>query len=940
MRSVLLKLSLVAMALSLVSVTRAQVNPNTQINWPDVCNAPGMVYNVQSNTCIAVGTAANPGGTNTQIQFNSNGLFAGSNITTDSTHNNLSVPGTVTAAIIGTKAVVAGYAGANADAKFAAAQTAAAGQPAIFQVNQAAGTTFTSAITTATGQTIEVTQGGTYVFDGSTGTTNGITLGTGSSLICDVPGTVIQAGADMGGNNRSVVVLGNNSAIQGCTIDGNNLQVQPVSATSVSNVNLTNDTFENTANFAQAQGILFISVTGFTVSHNLFNNINSDALSIQGNSSQGVVDGNIFDSSSTAASIKHVSLHSKFTGQQVHDVAVVNNTMKGNPYFNVEAGTFGGLAPYNLDISHNLMLQTGVDPNGNSGGISCGSCNTSTFNNNHYFNFSGVPGAPGALEMAEGVKDTATGNVFMGAQISINKQSASEFSHNLVVGMFQNFPASALLTVASHNAGLNAQNNIVSDNIFDRTGMSLTTVWTSNTLVGIGTIIRDSNNNLEIAVGIPNGQNAGTTGSVAPTWPTTVMQTTTNTVDFPIKPGSPPPLPPMTVASGTGIAFGQLVNGPGLAKNTIVETVSGTSLTLSDWPLVDVPIGTTLTFSQYPPANPYTVDNTVTWQLLVLSPQNDPNKSGVNPPAVYGIWQQCDGTHGDCSNNSYHGNKFLDNGEDIFPAFNMQGNTDASSGQGTDFSFNQIQGFQYCYGIINSVAEPASTFRLNDEGCTTTFQAGSAAKIAHYLTWPSLYTLSNVTGIQGNTGTKLLVCAGSFITGDMVATDGNGNCIDGGPVPVGTATYNFNSASCTATNCGPLPNATWAAGNAGPQTMVSSVPGSNGVEYTFKGEIAQNTLGTSCSANSVKVKLNYTSQDTNATVGTFMSITPSNPVSIASTFTAATTGTMLTGSWTRTFTAKSGTAITWDTESYTATGCSPNWTYTLRPLLITEYQNQ
>jgi hypothetical protein len=76
MRSSLRKgCKLLAIVLLLTAAARAQVNPATQIRWP-ACAGGNQTYSIVTGTCIAVGTAANPAGSNTQVQFNSGGIFA------------------------------------------------------------------------------------------------------------------------------------------------------------------------------------------------------------------------------------------------------------------------------------------------------------------------------------------------------------------------------------------------------------------------------------------------------------------------------------------------------------------------------------------------------------------------------------------------------------------------------------------------------------------------------------------------------------------------------------------------------------------------------------------------------------------------------------------------------------------------------------------------
>jgi hypothetical protein len=53
-----------------------QISPATQISWPASCSGSGnLVYNFATNSCIANGTAANPAGSNLQVQYNNGGVF-------------------------------------------------------------------------------------------------------------------------------------------------------------------------------------------------------------------------------------------------------------------------------------------------------------------------------------------------------------------------------------------------------------------------------------------------------------------------------------------------------------------------------------------------------------------------------------------------------------------------------------------------------------------------------------------------------------------------------------------------------------------------------------------------------------------------------------------------------------------------------------------------
>jgi hypothetical protein len=143
--------------------------------------------------------------------------------------------------------------------------------------------------------------------------------------------------------------------------------------------------------------------------------------------------------------------------------------------------------------------------------------------------------------------------------------------------------------------------------------------------------------------------------------------------------------------------------------------------------------------------------------------------------------------------------------------------------------------------------------------------------------------------------------------------------------------YTFDN--CTAANCAGLH------ANQTAQSMVASVPGSNGAVYTFKGELDQASLGTSCTAGAiVTLQLTYTNLIRNASVTTTVQMQIGGTTTTqVNNLTSVASGNLPIYRFNYLFTAKSGTAITWNTTGYTNTGCSGgDWTYTLVPNLVQE----
>ena len=181
-------------------------------------------------------------------------------------------------------------------------------------------------------------------------------------------------------------------------------------------------------------------------------------------------------------------------------------------------------------------------------------------------------------------------------------------------------------------------------------------------------------------------------------------------------------------------------------------------------------------------------------------------------------------------------------------------------------------------------------------------------------------------------GTTYLQPPGTAPSGHMILFGSTlGATTDGGAPPTGTAVFTYDT--CTAAYCGNQ------SANIS-QTMVSSVPGSNGVQYSLKGEIDQTSVSTTgCTATTVTVVLNYTNQVTGNSFNQTIPIRlAASPTSYGGSFTANHTGSAdAIGSYDWQFTAKSGTSVTLNT-TYVDTGCSTAWTYSFLPVLTLDFQ--
>jgi hypothetical protein len=61
-----------------------------------------------------------------------------------------------------------------------------------------------------------------------------------------------------------------------------------------------------------------------------------------------------------------------------------------------------------------------------------------------------------------------------------------------------------------------------------------------------------------------------------------------------------------------------------------------------------------------------------------------------------------------------------------------------------------------------------------------------------------------LTSVEGSTGTKLLACTGAFTSGNAVATDANGNCVDGGSGTIATPSSPLRIEFGTGTGSGTI----------------------------------------------------------------------------------------------------------------------------------------
>lgn len=102
----------------------------------------------------------------------------------------------------------------------------------------------------------------------------------------------------------------------------------------------------------------------------------------------------------------------------------------------------------------------------------------------------------------------------------------------------------------------------------------------------------------------------------------------------------------------------------------------------------------------------------------------------------------------------------------------------------------------------------------------------------------SLAGSQSISGTQGSTGTNFFVCNGSFTPGDVVTTDSNGNCVDGG-APSGSPTITLANTTSPGTATSTLTKISGSGGTAaGAILLTTDVGGILGICTTNCGTAA------------------------------------------------------------------------------------------------------
>src|SRR5215469_17550568 len=202
-----------------IGFAHAQVNPRTQINWPNNCNnTPGMVYNWMTNTCMVPSGAPPSSANNNELIFNNGGAWGSTTGMTWSGNALTNPNGTITAQfLIGTTGVGVPQGAAFTNiVPYNSSNNLATGQVACIGTDGTAhpcplGSQAWSGITTTIGaQNASLATGGQAVcqFDGATSVGDVVQLSTVTAGDCHDSG----ANSLPGGGPTIGIVIASNSA--------------------------------------------------------------------------------------------------------------------------------------------------------------------------------------------------------------------------------------------------------------------------------------------------------------------------------------------------------------------------------------------------------------------------------------------------------------------------------------------------------------------------------------------------------------------------------------------------------------------------------------------------------------------------------------------------------------------------------------------------------
>jgi hypothetical protein len=245
------------------------------------------------------------------------------------------------------------------------------------------------------------------------------------SIECAQGASVIAEASD-----RIFIITGTDITIAGCDLDGglqNGFSSYGIAIRDAHSVNIFNNTFHDFANVA----IRITRGSSIDIEGNRFSELRDNAVYGEMSIDTITVANNpLIDVSQRNDWGAGVALHSTAPGETVKNITISNNFISNGSSFCVEIGAFGGNPPSNVLVLNNYCRQ-GSDT-GDHGGYSFENT-TGIIVRGNLYDLHGTRKAtlPG-IELVLGTRAAVTDNSLYGLGLSLDRQSASEVSNNVI----------------------------------------------------------------------------------------------------------------------------------------------------------------------------------------------------------------------------------------------------------------------------------------------------------------------------------------------------------------------------------------------------------------------------------------------------------------------------------------------------------------------------
>jgi hypothetical protein len=269
-----------------------------------------------------------------------------------------------------------------------------------------------------------------------------------------------------------VTIAANDVVIDGCTFNGASpvLEGSGLLVHYSSGIYIINDTFEGFSGPA----LRLSNTSGMLIAGNRFYSNSSDAIYGEVNLYNiDIVNNPMIDASRITTWGHAIGLHSTEASANIENVNINSNYIINGSSFCVEVGSFGGELPTDVTIQNNYCLQAASA--GNHGGYSLSGTNIAAVISNIYAINSAGYGHMAGVEAVSGFNATITNNMLFGLDISIDRQSGSKVSGNVVQD-----PVNGVgVAISSSVTESSVKNNSINDNtiMFTRAIAAQKGIW-------------------------------------------------------------------------------------------------------------------------------------------------------------------------------------------------------------------------------------------------------------------------------------------------------------------------------------------------------------------------------------------------------------------------------------------------------------------------------